>query len=121
MSYSWSDFDALAGWLAENRPDEASQRSAISRAYYYAYHRAAEYVSANGLGPETDYISHHEVWSAIRDSGRAGCRVLADRGFSLRNVRNWADYRLHFPTNLQKQAIDAIAEARDIARLIDTL
>ena len=120
MSFTWSDYDALASWLAANRTDNASQRSAISRAYYFAYHRAAEYVTANGLGP-SPYISHHEVWSAIRDCGQPGCRTIVDRGFGLRNVRNWADYRLTFPTDLRKQTIDAIAEARDIVALIDVM
>ncbi len=49
--FVWTDYLVLAERLAARDADEAALRTAISRAYYAAYHRASTYVRANILVP----------------------------------------------------------------------
>ena len=47
--FDWTGFLTLAERLATDTGDEAAQRTAISRAYYAAYHAAASFVRAQGI------------------------------------------------------------------------
>jgi len=106
--FDWSDYLALARTLATG--DEAHQRSAISRAYYAAFHAARRLVER--AHPEVRVPRHggnHEiVWAALRDGTRVE-RVAAIHGTRLRMLRAKADYELHtlrFPGDT-KAALDA--------------
>ena len=48
--FNWSGYLQLAEELGK-RSDEASLRSALSRAYYYVYHLALERAEANDFKP----------------------------------------------------------------------
>jgi uncharacterized protein (UPF0332 family) len=106
--------DRLAGFT-----EEAAHRSAISRAYYAAYHAAEAFVRAKGI--LTSGHTHQKVWDALvndPDHARANVGV---RGKQLNWIRVMADYRAPFPGDIGKELRAAIAEARglvaDLARL----
>lgn len=98
-----SEFLTLAQLLAGN-PDEASQRSAVSRAYYAAYHHCLEWhgqlpAPGNNVGPEggkhqtlINQLTHPapEVPSALKMKSKS----LGYKLNELRLARVKADYKL---------------------------
>lgn len=118
MSFAWQEFRELAIWLLKARTDEASQRTAMSRAYYAAYHAASVFVRAHDLCPPTQQLTHERVWRLIRESGRPNCTDIAKLGSDLKRTRASADYRNPFPGNLVHEASDAIADSATIIALL---
>lgn len=95
MSFAWVHFFDLARSLAAE-PNEASQRSAISRAYYAAFHTARRYVRAklpevrlNKAGED-----HFHVWDSLKKSARREERAAGIKGKALYDARKRADYDL---------------------------
>jgi uncharacterized protein (UPF0332 family) len=84
--FDWSEYLTLANQLAANT-DEASQRSAISRAYYCVYHKASERAVANGY---VDEKSHWKLWD-LYEKNKA-CRRLGEIGNRMKKERINADY-----------------------------
>lgn len=118
MSFEWQELAELATWLAAKRPDEAGQRTAISRAYYAAFHAASASVRAHELTPRNQHLSHHRVWRVIRDSGRPHNLAIAELGFALKNARTSADYWNPFPGDLPTEVERAIATSATIIALL---
>lgn len=117
--FDWAEFLMLAERLAERGADEATLRTAISRAYYAAYHRASAYVRANALVPARARLTHQRVWEAfalVNDPRHAEVAVRGDR---LRRLRTSADYHNPFPGDPSKMASAATREARTVVKLID--
>ncbi len=89
------EFLNLAGHLALSQNSDAPDfRTAISRAYYAAFHIAVETLSFLGFPPRRDASGHDDATRLLQQSGdseldRVG-GVLAD----LRSDRNEADYKL---------------------------
>ncbi len=75
--FGWGEFLSLAHRLVlqaslESETAEADLRTAISRAYYAAYHAASAYVRANTLIPVAERLTHDKVWTVLaRDQDRA--------------------------------------------------
>ena len=114
--FVWDDFLVLGERLVNEMDDEASQRTAISRVYYAAYHAAAAFVRARGVLSETH--THRRVWAASAsdaDADRATVGALGDR---LRQRRQFADYRNPYPGDIVWEAQAAAAEARIIIDLL---
>ena len=84
--------------LAENYatgPTEADWRSAVSRAYYAAFHVAREFMSNLGFATPRADQAHAFLWRRL---GNCGCVPLALAGSrlnQLRGERNRADYDLN--------------------------
>jgi len=116
MMLDWKGFLELARELA-SRNDETSQRAAINRAYYGAYHRARQIVEQNGSTLHNDGRAHSDVWR-ILDSGDIKQRVAAANGRFLFQIRKRADYQ---PTmaDVRKDASTAIALSQAIALALD--
>ena len=117
--FDWDDYLTLADRLVRQAPDEAAQRSAISRAYYAAYHAAAAFVRAKVI--LTAGHTHRSVWRALKadpDVDRADAGRKGDR---LRWFRMAADYRNPFPGDLGRLARTAVAEARNLIDALDRL
>jgi len=73
-SFDWSEYLRLARDLSANA-DEASQRTAISRAYYCIYHMASARAIANGYPPGGN--THDKIWGiyqndAVTDRDNSG-------------------------------------------------
>jgi uncharacterized protein (UPF0332 family) len=89
-----SDLMALAEHLA-TVPQEAAGRSAVSRAYYGAFHVVRSlFDSGCGIvlpgGPEV----HKKLQFCLQNSGDADLVEISDRLQTLREQRNRADYQL---------------------------
>lgn len=66
-SFNWIGYLRLAEELAK-RPDEASLRSAISRAYYYIYHLALQRAEANDFAALPGEATHSQLWRVFSNS-----------------------------------------------------
>jgi len=117
--FQWRDFLELATRLAHRGADEAELRTAISRAYYAAYHGAAAYVRAQHI--LTSGHSHTRVWQALANDPDPARADIGVRGVFLKRSREYADYRHPFPGALAEEAEAAILEARAIVAAIDRL
>ena len=87
------DFLDLAEHLLSHGT-EAALRTAVSRAYYGAFHRAVLLIREMGvalpIGPE----SHQKVRFCLMEAGDASSLYAGDMLQSLRQDRNVADYDL---------------------------
>jgi uncharacterized protein (UPF0332 family) len=93
MSFDWNLYLQLAKQLRA-AADEASQRSAVSRAYYSAFHFASASIKANNIGtdPKYDRDRHLRIWKAYIDSKKKDCQRIGNRGQRLKLERQKADY-----------------------------
>ena len=117
--FDWAGYLDVADRLLAEAPDEAALRSAISRAYYAAYHAAAAFVAASGL--LTQRHTHRRVWDALASDFDPARSSIGTRGDQLRQIRNDADYRDRMPGNLEIRARDAVAEGRSLVEAIRQL
>lgn len=108
--FEWDGFLLLAERLVREGNDESAQRTAISRAYYAAYHAAAAYVRATGTLPHGH--THQRVWTSLEKSTELA--DVAAYGGVLRRLRIEADYRGRFPGDVGEQAQTSIGLARDV-------
>jgi uncharacterized protein (UPF0332 family) len=87
----------LAGKLAANPAlgdAEARFRSAVSRAYYGAYHLGRAFVESLGGVIPKNATGHFELSRILWDSGQDHAQDAASRLDDLRRERNRADYDL---------------------------
>ena len=92
MPFDWSEYLVLAKELS-TRADEASWRTAISRAYYAAYWHARL-----GLNDEANISSHpgnkHDyVWQFYWSSNNKSGESIGKNGKTLSGHRAAADYK----------------------------
>jgi uncharacterized protein (UPF0332 family) len=77
---------------------EVDRRSAVSRAYYAAYHLAKNLVTEKcGVVLSKTADSHQAVQRCLTNSQRSQLRTAGSRLESLRGERNCADYNLTDP------------------------
>jgi hypothetical protein len=119
--FDWGDYLVHADRVAQRWADEAAQRSAISRAYYAVYHRASQYVRANGLVLASTKLRHQDVWRVIRSSDDLRRQDIGNRGDALKVVRIRADYDNPFPQDLEHSTRDGLLEALELMTMIDGL
>jgi len=117
--FDWSGFLNVANRLLTLAPDEGSQRTAISRAYYAAYHAASAFVRASGQLRQGH--THRRVWSALANGGDPALSEIGRRGDQLRQIRIIADYRDDAPDELPTIARDTVDEARSLVEAIHRL
>ncbi|QDU31539.1 hypothetical protein ETAA8_66980 [Anatilimnocola aggregata] len=87
------DFLSLAGRLATDTV-EASQRTAISRANYAAFHQSRTLVEACGFKFANSGECHTKLPYCLQASNDTEQIVVAQKLDSLRRARNDADYNL---------------------------
>lgn len=87
--FDWSDYLTLAQQLANNT-DEASHRTAISRAYYCVYHKGVEWAAPKGY---VDQKRHVALWDFCkRNSSNRARMKLSLLGDRMKKERAEADY-----------------------------
>jgi len=97
---------------------EAEWRSAVSRAYYGAFHVARALLRACGFEvPQADR-SHAYLWLRLNNCGHPDLQNAGEALNDLRGRRNEADYELHHSLD-QHKAMGNVSSARDIIRLLD--
>ena len=93
-----NDFIALAGKLvAAQTADDASCRTAISRAYFGAFHVACSFLADLGFHVLANANVHAQVRRYLSVSGNADAIDASDILSDLQSARNRADYRLDDP------------------------
>ncbi len=107
--FDWAEYLRLAENLAGNS-DEASQRTAISRAYYFIYHIAS--VRATNSGLAAGGQNHAEIWKHFHDQPTRAERRLSTLGNSMKRQRESADYKATFERILE-QLQQQLADAKD--------
>ena len=92
MPFDWNNFLVLAEELAR-RADEASKRTAISRAYYCVFNLAfarAEWSAGPFPGAES---FHNWCWGKYEATPDLGCQQLGHDGQRMKRRRVKADYK----------------------------
>jgi uncharacterized protein (UPF0332 family) len=111
------DYLRLAAVLA-NGPGEAEWRSAVSRAYYAAFHVARRLLTSMGFRvPQADR-AHAHLWLRLANSGHSDVQIAATRLNDLRRERNRADYDEGRPMR-QATAAKHVQTAEEVVRVLD--
>lgn len=120
--FDWREFVRVARELRGRSGDEASQRSAISRAYYGVYGLAIGRLLDLGWTLPSG-SQHHRVWTTYRTSSNEECRRVAHLGFHLRDRRVTADYAAILPRtfDLAREASTVLDLADEATQLLDRL
>jgi uncharacterized protein (UPF0332 family) len=121
---SGREFLSLAMRLASGST-EAEWRSAISRAYYAAFHVARELLEDLGFAVARGDRAHAYLWRRLTNSGSPPVGLAGSELNALRGDRNAADYELHRPVTqgmavLQSQLAGQIIQALDAASIEPT-
>jgi uncharacterized protein (UPF0332 family) len=87
------DFLTLANRLASG-PGEAERRSAISRAYYAAFHTATDFIESCGVKLPHSAAAHDKVAHCMQNCESNDLALAGIKLNSLRKTRNLADYQL---------------------------
>jgi len=131
MTFSWGDYLTLADQL-KNHPDEEWQRTAISRAYYAAYHACLQrYQAKYGAVPPKPRMGMHEcLWSAFKDKGQLTKdqvgkthKQVEQDGRRLKQRRMKADYKLvYLPQGtLPTELADSVILARQLIATVNAI
>jgi hypothetical protein len=121
--FDFNEYIVLAEQL-ERKTDEASKRSAVSRAYYGVLMRARKYLKEKGklpnlLGGDT----HKKIWGTLAELGgrNSAEERIAKRAQRLKFKREQADYELTINMNIAAWAQQGLAEAKSIRTEFDKL
>jgi uncharacterized protein (UPF0332 family) len=76
---------------------EAEWRSAVSRAYYAAFHVARQLLLQCGFVVPQGDQAHAYLWLRLANSGHPDVQIAGNDLNFLRKMRNWADYDLDRP------------------------
>ena len=115
---NWRDFLSLAARLA-TEATEADWRSAISRAYYAAFHATRHLLAdLNFTVPRADRAHQYLIFRLSNCSEPIVEQAGRDLE-TLRRLRNRADYD-EAPSVTQPQAIAAVRRAEDVIRHLDS-
>jgi uncharacterized protein (UPF0332 family) len=93
MPFDWGQFHELAEKL-KDEPDEASQRTAISRLYYAVYWKARTLLEADGFTLKEGGGTHEQVWREYKNKGGDTNKGVSRNGDILKESRVQADYHL---------------------------
>jgi hypothetical protein len=121
---NWHDYVVLGKGLTGRR-GEASDRSAVSRAYYGAFNISRRWLEVN-VTQIHNRGAHERVWKTFRnaESADVGTRLKWERvgalGGALRTLRNQADYADCVP-DLDREALWAVDAAEEIIWLLGEL
>jgi len=126
MSFDWAEFLTLAEALLRDPnspgPEEASLRSAISRAYYAAY------CSARNLARDGGEITlthtgrdHWLVQKHFQDSPNPVRRKIGADLDRLRDYRRQADYKDSLDDSAGSQAGFSVRVARNVLKTLSSL
>jgi hypothetical protein len=119
-AFDWSEYLDLAAEFARRRGDPAAERSAISRAYYAAFHLASARFVAAGERLTLLGDDHVLVWDWFLASSDRRMRAIGANGKRLRRWRRAADYESVYP-GLSADVPIAVTLARRVADELDAI
>ena len=100
-------------WSENNSDCEAHTRSAISRAYYAAFHCCKGTLTTLGIQPDGVGGSHQKVIDALKSCKDKELVALGRKLSDLKVMRESADYDIRFPIPVQNHRV-AIRKAENI-------
>ena len=120
MPFDWNNFLSLAEQLALNDND-ASKRTAISRAYYCVYNLAFARAEST-VGEKPRRATYHQwCWDQYIGTDDPGCRQLGITGQRMKESRVRADYKaaniLRLDDEVERTLLDAQEFLADLATL----
>jgi uncharacterized protein (UPF0332 family) len=117
------DLITVAGHRTQNAAlgkAEARFRSAISRAYYGAFHLVAQFLAENKRVIRENHTGHQEAYRVLFGTGIPEAVEAAQFLSELRTQRNAADYRLSAKGfDSQSKAMERVELAETIRSLLD--
>lgn len=118
MAFDGKDCLHVANYLAGKQygpcPLEATQRAAVSRAYFAAFGYARNYeIENHNFRPENAGIDHYRLRKHLNDRGETN---IAQDLHDLNEKRGWCDYDKVFVGNGNQIVDDAIKLSEDIIR-----
>ena len=117
--FDWSGYFHLAKSL-QARSDEASLRTAISRAYYFVYNSALHRPAVAQYRLDPKLPAHEELWSLYeRNDGE--CKRLATIAQRLKLRRVKADYMNFAYPRVADDLAGVLADAEDCATILSNL
>jgi hypothetical protein len=119
MPFNWNDFFTLAEKLAAEA-DDAAKRTAVSRAYYSAFHDAMERAERN-CGPKQGATSHDWCWNRYIYSGDNNCNGIGVAGNRLKAMRVHVDYNSMEIPRFEEYVLRALSDARRLKDRIAVL
>jgi uncharacterized protein (UPF0332 family) len=115
-----SDFITLAGKLAVTPTDEAAHRTAISRAYYGAFHVARSFLLKLGFRPVANASVHAFIRQYLGASGHPEAYFASSELSYLQAARNRADYDLEDTRMASRDfAMKCVEQAHRIVAALD--
>ncbi len=96
---------------------ESDWRTAVSRAYYAAFHEARDFLAALGFQTPRADLAHAFLWRRLQNGGHARLALAGSRLNQLRGERNQADYDI----NRDLVHDDAAAAVKSSAMIIQLL
>lgn len=117
--FEWDEFLDLAEELVQRVGSAGAERSAVSRAYYAAFHRASAYVQERGVRLTFTGRDHALVWDwFLRSDANPALRWVGNAGSGLRRTRRHADYE---PPPLPSQSEAAERSVKIARRIVQEL
>jgi uncharacterized protein (UPF0332 family) len=110
------DFLPLARRLAGGS-DEAEWRTAVSQAYYAAFHVARDLLTGLGFRVPRADRAHDYLYRRLNNGGLTTVQFAADRLLELRRLRNWVDYDVGRPYTRAAATSDVVTAERIIQTL----
>ena len=80
--------------ILKGSPEEASRRSAVSRAYYSLFHYIRVYLVRHNIPVPNDHTAHEKIPRYLRNSGLPRARELGSTVADLKDDRIEADYEM---------------------------
>jgi uncharacterized protein (UPF0332 family) len=116
------DFITLAGKLAASpAADEATYRTAVSRAYYGAFHVARFFLVELGFEPVRNMNVHGFVRHYLNGSAHSDACFAASHLSRLQAARNRADYHLDdLHVGSQRNAMVCVERAHGIVSALES-
>jgi len=131
--FDWGEYHLLASDLlsqADNsQQKEAALRSAVSRAYYAAFHAADGYLKGTKMYPSmqensaTTEGSHNRIINTfITDTDHPGWEKIGKKLKRLKWARTWADYNPFGQEFINTDDVaEKVKEAEEIIKLLNSL
>lgn len=109
--------DVADEWAIGSR--EAEWRSAVSRAYYAAFHSAIALLTQIGFVVPKGEQAHAYLWLRLSNSGHSDVAKAGSDLRALRSARNYADYDIAAPFT-PNDAVRAVTIADDVIQTFST-
>lgn len=119
MAFDWSTLLALAEELC-HRDEEAAQRTAISRSYYYVYHLGRRRILDNGFPFSRGVDTHKQVWEKFGNDPDPRCQSLKALAKILQDKRSRADYEDEY-AKLTEDCTAVLEMAKQFATKLNAL